>query len=75
MQNTSLVRTIYFYLVAVITLVMLIVAVTGLINLGLRTWVFTEADSNHYGTPRTVAELEKEGVPTEEAEMIVAEES
>jgi hypothetical protein len=38
------IRTIYFYLIALITLMMIVFATVDLANLGLSTWVFKNAD-------------------------------
>ena len=38
------VRTIYFYLVALIALMMIVFSTADLLNLGLSTWVFKKAD-------------------------------
>jgi hypothetical protein len=38
------IRNIYFYLVSLITLMMIVFSVADLINLGLTTWVFKTAD-------------------------------
>ena len=38
------IRTIYFYLIALITLMMIVFATVDLANLGLSTWVFKKAD-------------------------------
>lgn len=55
MQDShSLVRTIYLYLVSVITLVMLIISVSGLVSLGLRMWVFPDADRETIARPVVV---------------------
>ncbi len=43
-SKSQLIRTIYLYAVSLITLVMTIIAASSLINLGLKTWVFTKAD-------------------------------
>jgi hypothetical protein len=39
------IRKIYFYAVSLISLLMIIIAGVSLINLALRSWVFTKADS------------------------------
>lgn len=48
------------YLVSLITLVMIVVAAVGLINLGLKQWVFTKADSDFYYIPRVECLAEDE---------------
>jgi len=48
MEKKSLIRTIYLYLFALVGLVLLIVGGVGLVNLGLKTYVFTQADAERY---------------------------
>lgn len=43
-SKSQLIRTIYLYAVSLITLVMIIISASSLINMGLKTWVFTKAD-------------------------------
>lgn len=47
-QRTGMLKKVYLYLVSLIALVMLIVACVSLINLGLRAWVFKQADNTTY---------------------------
>ncbi len=42
------VKTIYFYLVSFVALMMVVFSVADIINLGLKTWVFTKADNYDY---------------------------
>jgi hypothetical protein len=42
------IKKVYFYLVSLISLVILIVAGIMLINMALKAWVFTKADNNIY---------------------------
>ncbi len=44
------VKTIYFYLVSFVTLMMIIVSSSMIINIGLKTYIFTKADfyTNYY---------------------------
>lgn len=41
----------YLYLVSIISLVIMVVGAIMLINLGLKTWVFTKADQDFYAQP------------------------
>lgn len=41
----------YLYLVSVITLVIWVIGAIMLLNMGLKTWVFTKADQNYYSYP------------------------
>jgi len=77
MPRVSIIRSIYFYAVSIISLFMVTFAVADLVNSGLKTWVFPNTDprynecipgSNYGGYPRPVAiEGEKEiPGPTEE---------
>lgn len=45
------IRNIYLYLVCAITLFMFAFAAVELVNLALRTWVFTKADQMNYAYP------------------------
>ena len=44
MPKSSIIRSIYFYAVSIISLFMIVFSVSSLINLGLKTWVFTQVD-------------------------------
>jgi len=44
----KLIKPIYFYLVSFVTLMMIIVSVTGLFNLVLKSFIFTKADNYSY---------------------------
>jgi len=41
-------RKIYLYLFSVVGLILMITGSVSLVNLGLKTWVFTEADKSNY---------------------------
>ena len=47
-QRTGMLKKVYLYLVSLIALAMLIVACVSLINLGLKAWVFKQADNTSY---------------------------
>lgn len=38
----------YLYVVSLISLIILVIAAIMLINMGLKTWIFTKADNNYY---------------------------
>ncbi len=38
----------YLYIVSLISLIILIIAAVGLLNMALKTWIFTKADLNIY---------------------------
>lgn len=50
-DKSALIKTIYFYLVALIGLLMVAFSSADLVNIGLRTWVFPKADLNQYPQP------------------------
>lgn len=45
----SIIKNIYLYLVSFVSLMMVVFSVADIINLGLKTYVFTKADQNFYG--------------------------
>jgi len=47
MRNNSVIRKIYLYLFTTVGLAMLLIGTAQIVNLGLRTWVFTEADQRY----------------------------
>lgn len=49
LNKSSLIKTIYFYLVSLIALLMVVFSTADLINLGLKTWVFPKTNNNYYG--------------------------
>ena len=51
-NRVTVIKNIYFYLVSFVALMMVVFSLADLINLGLKTWVFTKADDNsYYGGP------------------------
>lgn len=46
--KSSVIKTVYFYLVSLIALFMIVFAAADLINLGLKVWVFPKADQPEY---------------------------
>ncbi|GEM_PF-224165 len=46
MRKSSVIRSLYFYLASVITLAIAVGSLIFLVNLGLKSWVFTEADQS-----------------------------
>lgn len=63
--KTPWIRNIYLYLVCAITLFMVAFAAVDLVNLALRTWVFTKADQMNYvypvKTPDGYCSFDKDG--------------
>lgn len=47
-DKTPIIKTLYFAAVSIIALFMSVFAAVDLINVGLRTWIFTKADLNEY---------------------------
>jgi hypothetical protein len=54
LNKSTLIKTIYFYLVSLIALLMVVFSTADLINLGLKTWVFPKTNTQYYG-PMTCA--------------------
>ncbi|MFA6534084.1 MAG: hypothetical protein WCT37_02820 [Patescibacteria group bacterium] len=48
MEKNHLIRTIYLYLFSLVGLVLLVIGGVGLVNLGLKTYIFTAAYSDQY---------------------------
>jgi hypothetical protein len=46
-KATQTIRSIYFYAVSIIALFMLVFSCVDLVNLGLKTWVFKNADPSY----------------------------
>jgi hypothetical protein len=46
-KSTQTIRSIYFYAVSIIALFMLVFSAVDLINIGLKTWVFKNADPSY----------------------------
>ena len=44
MSKPSIIRSLYFYIISIIGLMMIVFSTADLINLGLKTWVFPKAD-------------------------------
>lgn len=75
MARQSLVRTIYLYLFAIIGLVLVSIGAVRLVNLGLKTFVFTEADRQiNYGLrpPTPVIAVKPDGKEVTEDDLISA---
>ncbi|MFA5935896.1 MAG: hypothetical protein WC787_03525 [Patescibacteria group bacterium] len=54
-SKSSLIKTLYFYVVSLISLMMIVFSTADLVNIGLKTWVFTKADdANYYIQPCAV---------------------
>lgn len=66
------IRIIYLYLFSAIGLVMVVIAFVNMIDLGLRTFIFTNADQAFYVAPRveTLSENEQKISAEQEAVLI-----
>jgi len=49
--KAAIIKNIYFYLVSFVALMMVVWSTADLINIALKTWVFTKADNYFYGEP------------------------
>ena len=58
MQN---IKKIYLYLVSVISLFIIVFGAISLLNMGLKTWVFTKADKDFYAYPMCPVETTPDG--------------
>lgn len=67
MERKELIRTIYLYLFSLLGLVLIVIGTVRLIDLGLKTWVFTKADQVivYPEYPRAI----KPGVDSTETEL------
>ncbi|MBI5037890.1 MAG: hypothetical protein HZC01_04275 [Candidatus Kerfeldbacteria bacterium] len=56
-KKGSVIRSLYFYLASLVTLAIVVGSVIFLINLGLKVWVFTDANTNanYYGPPPSLS--------------------
>ena len=48
LDKVEIVKNIYFYLVSLIGLILIVISISQLVNLGLKTWIFTAADGDKY---------------------------
>lgn len=51
MSSDHWARRVYLYIATLVGLVLMVVGAVQLINLGLKTWVFPQADQNYYDQP------------------------
>jgi hypothetical protein len=75
MRKSSVIRSLYFYLASVITLAIAVGSLIFLVNLGFKSWVFTEADqgpSVRLGPPPTLYLADTTGsvVPTKDVAVL-----
>lgn len=60
MTKAQIIKTVYFYLVSLIALMMVVFSTADLVNLGLKTWAFPKADLNEYREPPCAAMIVKD---------------
>ncbi len=73
--KTSLIRTLYFYVISAIGLLMISFSTADLINLGLKTWVFPKAEEFYFSCPRPVPEpTDQEGRKADQDQQFCLEE-
>lgn len=59
------IKSIYFYLVSFVALMMVVFSTADIINIALKTWVFTAADTNiYYRSPCVAPAATSEAKPT-----------
>jgi hypothetical protein len=46
-KSTQIIRSLYFYAVSIVALFMLVFSCVDLVNIGLKTWVFKNADPSY----------------------------
>ena len=56
-SKSSLIKTIYFYLVSLISLMMVVFSTADLVNLALKIWVFPKADKQEYIEPSCALQI------------------
>ncbi len=53
----KVIKSLYFYLVSFVALMMVVFSTADMINIALKTWVFTAADKDMYAYTRAVCEV------------------
>ena len=48
-HKVAIIKNIYFYAVSLVALLMVVFSFADVVNIALRTYVFTKADQNYYG--------------------------
>lgn len=78
MKKNPFIRTIYLYLFTLIGLALVVIGSAGLVNLGLRSFIFTKADEEERVTSKTVfyspLSVEKATSLSEGEEVLLTEE-
>lgn len=55
--RSKTIKSIYFYLVSFVALMMVVFSTADIINIALKTWVFTAADKDMYSYPKAVCNI------------------
>lgn len=48
-HKVAIIKNIYFYAVSLVALLMVVFSFADVVNIALRTYIFTKADQNYYG--------------------------
>ncbi len=56
-SKSKTIKSIYFYLVSFVALMMVVFSTADVINIALKTWVFTAADKDMYSYPKAACEI------------------
>lgn len=64
-QPKKVIKSLYFYLVSFVALMMIVFSTADTINIALKTWVFTAADKDMYAYPRAACEMPAPATPTD----------
>ena len=77
MKKSLVIRSVYFYLASLVTLAIVVGSLIFLFNLGLKSWVFTEADPLLYrvGSPPALFSPGRLGPESTGQEVLTCEES
>ncbi|MBU2235682.1 hypothetical protein KKA01_01335, partial [Patescibacteria group bacterium] len=75
-KKSQIIRNIYFYLASFITLAIVVGSLIALINLGLKTWVLTDANNDPYrtGPPPSLYFDQESSIPEKSASKIDCDE-
>lgn len=55
-NKSAFLKNLYLYLVSFVALMMIVFSTGEIINLALRTYIFTKADKNFYGYPEPICD-------------------
>ena len=70
-MRNPIIRTIYLYLFALVGLIMVVIGFSMLINIGLKTWVFTKADEQPQYVSMPVAPVLEKSPDVKTVESLV----